>query len=96
MTTDLVMKAFKTAHRLRQSPIGLVFHSDSGSQYTGKRFRALLKPLNCRASMGEVGACWDNAVVERLFGSLKHDWLMKIPQPTREFTNNNVAKYMKY
>ncbi len=96
MTTDLVIKAFKKAHRLRQPPKGLVFHSDRGSQYTSKRFRALLKQLNCRASMGDVGACWDNAVVERFFGSLKHDWLMKIPQPTREFTKNDVATYMKY
>lgn len=96
MTTDLVLKAFNKAHRLRQPPRGLVFHSDRGSQYTSKRFRALLEKLNCRASMGDVGACWDNAVVERFFGSLKHDWLMKIPQPTREFTKNDVAKYMKY
>ena len=34
--------------------------------------------------MGDVCACWDNAVVERFIGSLKHDWLMKVPQPTRE------------
>lgn len=46
--------------------------------------------------MGDVGACWDNAVVERFFGSLKHDWLLKVPQPTREFTKQDVAAYMKY
>ncbi|ARN68536.1 Mobile element protein [Vibrio vulnificus] len=33
------------------------------------------------ASIGDVGACWDNAVVERFFGSLKHDWLFKEHQP---------------
>jgi len=38
-----------------------------------------------RASMGDVGACWDNAVVERFFGSLKHDWVFKVHQPTRDF-----------
>ena len=41
--------------------------------------------------MGDVGACWDNAVVERFFGSLKHDWLFKIHQPTREFMKQDVA-----
>jgi transposase InsO family protein len=76
--------------------LGLVFHSDRGSQYTSKRFRSLLKPLHCRASMGDVGACWDNSVVERFFGSLKHDWLFKVSQPTREHMRQDVAAYVKY
>ena len=46
--------------------------------------------------MGDVGACWDNAVVERFFGSLKHDRLLKVPQPTREHMKNDVAAYMRY
>ncbi len=49
-----------------------------------------------RASMGDVGACWDNAVVERFFGSLKHDWLFKVHQPTREHTKEDVLAYMRY
>jgi putative transposase len=96
MTTDLVEKAFKKAHNLRKPPRGLVFHSDRGSQYTSEDYRKLLKKLACRASMGDVGACWDNAVVERFFGSLKHDWLLKVPQPTRAHISLDVAKYMKY
>ncbi|WP_156498143.1 MULTISPECIES: IS3 family transposase, partial [unclassified Oleiphilus] len=43
-----------------------------------------------------VGACWDNSVVERFFGSLKHDWVLKVPQPTREHMRNDVADYMRY
>jgi len=46
--------------------------------------------------MGDVGMCYDNAVVERFFGSLKHDWIFKIPQPTREHMKQDVAAYMKY
>lgn len=46
--------------------------------------------------MGDVGACWDNAVVERFFGSLKHDWILKIAQPTREHMKQDVTAYMKY
>ncbi len=43
--------------------------------------------------MGDVGACWDNAVEERFFGSLKNDWLLKVPQLTREHMRNDVATY---
>ncbi len=96
MTTDLISKAMIMAYNLRQPPIGLVFHSDRGSQYTSKRYRKLLDGHGIRASMGDVGACWDNAVVERFFGSLKHDWIFKIAQPTREHMKIDVAAYMRY
>jgi putative transposase len=46
--------------------------------------------------MGDVGACWDNAVVERFFGSLKHDWIFKVTQPTREHMKLDVAHYIRY
>lgn len=96
MTTTLVSRALINAYNLRQPSEGLVFHSDRGSQYTSKRFRGLLKTYGMRASMGDVGACWDNAVVERFFGSLKHDWILKVPQPTRKGMRNDVRDYMRY
>jgi len=96
MTTDLVSKAMMKAYNLRQPRKGLVFHSDRGSQYTSKQYRQLLWSYVVRASMGDVGACWDNAVVERFFCSLKHDWLLKVPQPTREHMRNDVMAYMGY
>ena len=46
--------------------------------------------------MGDVGAYWDNAVVERFFGSLKHDWILKVHQPTREHMKQDVILYIKY
>ena len=96
MTTDLVSRALIKACNLRQPPAGLVFHSDRGSQYTSLRFQQLLNGYGIRSSMGSVGACWDNAVVERFFGSLKHDWILKIYQPTREDMKTDVTAYMKY
>ena len=45
--------------------------------------------------MGDVGACWDNAVVERFFVSLKHDWLFKTPQLTRGHMKSDVIEYMR-
>jgi putative transposase len=96
MTTDLVSNAMIKAYNLRQPPKGLVFHSDRGSQYTSKQYRQLLSSYDIRASMGDEGACWDNAVVERFFGSLQHDWLFKVPQLTREHMKNDVTAYMRY
>jgi len=96
MTTELVSKALIKAYNLRRPGKGLVFHSDRGSQYTSKHYRKLLASYQMRASMGDVGACWDNAVVERFFGSLKHDWILKVHQPTRAHMKKDVAAYMRY
>jgi putative transposase len=96
MKQDLVNRALIMAYNLRQPSKGLVFHSDRGSQYTSQGYRKLLKTFGMRASMGDVGACWDNAVVERFFGSLKYDWLFKVHQPTRELMKQDVAAYIKY
>ncbi len=46
--------------------------------------------------MGDVGACWDNAVAERFFGSLKHDWIFEIEQPRREHMTKDAAADMRY
>ena len=96
MTTDLLWKAMIMAYNLRKPSRGLVFHSEHGSQYTSKGYQKLLNDYGARSSMGDVGACWDNAVVERVFGSLTHDWIFKIAQPTREHMKKDVAAYMRY
>jgi len=96
MTTDLIERALMRAVKARRPKRGLVFHSDRGSQYTSCRFRSLLSKHGLRSSMGDVGACWDNAVVERFFGSLKHDWILKVHQPTRIHMKEDVAAYMRY
>jgi putative transposase len=93
MTTNLVKRALVKAINVRRPKRGLVFHSDRGSQYTSRRFRALLHNKGLRSSMGDVGACWDNAVVERFFVSLTHDWILKIHQPTRNHMKKDVAAY---
>lgn len=77
MTTDLILRSIRQAYWLRKRPSGVIFHSDRGSQYTSKMLRTELEKMHIKPSMGDVGACWDNAVVERFFGSLKHDWILK-------------------
>ena len=96
MTTELVLKAMQMAINLRQPRSGLIFHSDRGAQYTSKRFRNLLKQNAIKASMSGKGACWDNAVVERFFGSLKYAWILKVIHLTRESMKIDVQKYIRY
>jgi len=96
MTTDLILQSLRQAYWLRKRPKGVIFHSDRGSQYTSKRLGKELVEMDIKPSMGDVGACWDNAVVERFFGSLKHDWILKVRHATREEMANDVAAYMRY
>lgn len=96
MTTTLVKKAMEMAIRLRQPSKGVIFHSDRGSQYTSKRFKKLLNEHGILASMSGKGACWDNAVVERFFGSLKYEWLFKVSHLTRVSMKIDVEKYILY
>ncbi|CAJ5202489.1 bacteriophage/transposase fusion protein [Burkholderia pseudomallei] len=52
-----------------------MFHSDQGCQYTSTRFLAELRARGTIQSMSRRGNCWDNAVVERFFRSLKNEWI---------------------
>ncbi|MDP2562984.1 IS3 family transposase [Psychrobium sp. 1_MG-2023] len=96
MTVDLVAKALKMAITLRKPNKGVIFHSDRGSQYTSHTFGRLLKNNGIVASMSSVGACLDNAVVERFFGSLKHEWLVNVTYLTRQSMKHDVNEYIKY
>lgn len=96
MTTELISRTLRKAYHLRKPPKGLVFHNDRSSQYSSKTYCKQLQGYNMRASMRSVGACWDNAVVERFFDSLKHDWLFKVHQPTREHMSRDVSAYIRY
>jgi putative transposase len=72
MHRSLVIDALEMGvYQRRLQPAGLIFHSDRGSQYASEDFRALLEKHGILASMSRKGNCWDNAVTETLFGSLK-------------------------
>ena len=96
MTVDLTMRAFQMAVNLRQPTSDLLFHSDRGSQYTSRCYQALLKRNKVIASMSGRGACLDNAVVERFFGSLKNEWLLHVSNQSRHSMQVDVEKYIKY
>lgn len=71
MTRNLVIDAFDMAYARCYPSSGLIVHSDRGSQYASEEFRSKLKKLGIRQSMSRKGDCWDNAVAESFFGSLK-------------------------
>ena len=74
-TTELVSEALRTAIEQRR-PVGkqLLHHSDRGCQYTSDAYQHTLKTLGIACSMSRTGNCWDNAVMERFFWSLKNEW----------------------
>ncbi len=61
-----------------------------------QRFQSLLWSNRITPSMSGCGACLDNAVVERFFGSLKNEWLLNVYHLTRESMKTDVEKYIKY
>ena len=71
MKDDLVMAALQQALMHRQPDAGLIHHSDRGSQYTSKDFKDLLIKYCIIASMSGSGNCYDNAVIESFFHTLK-------------------------
>jgi putative transposase len=76
MHRGLVIDALEMGVYRRRPQAGeLIFHSDRGSQYASEDFRAVIEKHGVRASMSRKGNCWDNAVTETLFGSLKVEWL---------------------
>lgn len=75
LETALVAEALRQAIESRR-PAGkeLLHHSDRGSQYTSDAYQQTLKTLGIACSMSRSGSCYDNAVMERFFWSLKHEW----------------------
>jgi putative transposase len=72
-----------------------IFHSDRGSQYTSTEYWATLKKLQIRASMGRVGSCYDNAVAESYFASLKAEIGTRV-WATRAEARRAVFAYITY
>jgi transposase InsO family protein len=74
LATDLVADALRQAIETRR-PVGeqLLHHSDRGCQYTSDTYRGILRTMNIECSMSRTGSCYDNAVAERFFWSLKQN-----------------------
>lgn len=72
-TTRLAMTALQNAVQKRRPEAGLLHHSDRGCQYTSAEYRQRLDALGVTVSMSRTGNCWDNAVAESFFATLKNE-----------------------
>jgi transposase InsO family protein len=82
MRTELVSDALMMAFGQRRPPAGAIFHSDRGAQYTSRDFRHLASDHGIVMSLGRKGTCWDNAVAESFFASIKRELIDRRPWPT--------------
>jgi putative transposase len=94
MTTDLVVRALEQAVATRHPALGLIHHSDRGSQYCSKEYRALLEEKKIRASMSRKGNCYDNAPVESFWGTLKSELVHHRHYRTRAEAMREISEYI--
>jgi putative transposase len=94
MKAKLVCDALRMAIWQRHPKAGLIHHSDRGSQYASQAFRRLLKAHELKGSMSRKGDCWDNAVVESFFGSLKQERVQWRNYQSRYEAQQDVLDYI--
>ena len=91
----LVLEALGNALRQRPGARDVVHHSDRGSQYASHDYREALDEAGIMCSMSRRGNCWDNAVAESFFGTLKMELLYELPLQSRSATRTEVANYIE-
>ena len=94
MKARLVCDALRMAIWRRQPQAGLIVHSDRGSQYASREYRRLLKIHGFMGSMSRTGDCFDNAVAESFFGSLKQERVQWRHYQTRYAAQQDVLQYI--
>ena len=95
ITRNLVMKAFIMAVKRHNPKSGVIFHSDRGSQYASSDFRKLLETHECIQSMSGTGNCYDNAVVETFFHTLKTELVYFERYETRREARQSIFEYIE-
>jgi transposase InsO family protein len=95
MPATLPLAALQMAARRRLPSPGLMHHSDRGSQYASGLFQAELARMRARGSMSRKGDCWDNAVVESFFSSLKRELMDENIFETREVARQAVFEFIE-
>jgi len=92
----LVTAALERAIRQRRPGPGLLHHSDRGSQYAADGYQRVLSNMGMVCSMSRKGNCWDNAVMERFFGSLKAERVNRRSYPTRAEAKKDLFLYIEW
>ncbi|RPK76013.1 IS2 transposase TnpB [Streptomyces sp. ADI97-07] len=83
LRTDLVAEALTAACRQRRPTHPVIFHSDRGCQYNSQQFAALSAQFGVLLSVGRTGQCWDNALAESFFSTIKRELLGTSAWPSR-------------
>jgi transposase InsO family protein len=95
MRTELVEDALKMAFVNRAPQKGVIFHSDRGCQYTSGDFAKLARANGVVLSVGRKGECWDNAVAESFFATIKRELIDTRSWPTRTGLRRAVFEYIE-
>lgn len=95
MKTGLVIDALTMAIKSRQPQPGLIHHSDRGVQYASDKYQALLKQHGMRSSMSAKGDCYDNAVMESFYHSLKNELVYHERYLTRDEAKRSIFDYIE-
>lgn len=96
LKTEVVNDALRQSIELRRPKAGeLLHHSDRGCQYTSDIYQGTLKTLGITCSMSRRGCCYDNAVIERFFWSLKHEWTKFESYADIEEARSSVFEYIE-
>jgi putative transposase len=93
---DLVVQALTMAFEQRGRPSGVMFHSDQGSQYGSRKFRQRLWRYRIVQSMSRRGNCWDNSPMERVFRSLKSEWIPSTGYASAVEAGRDLSYYLMY
>ncbi len=94
LTDDLTLSALSMAIRQRTTDAALLHHSDQGTQYASRAFRAELNANGFQQSMSDKGSCYDNAVVESFFATLKTDEV-DVNYETRQQARTGIFSYIE-
>jgi transposase InsO family protein len=95
MRTELIVEAVEMAIRDRRLEPGCIMHSDRGSQYMSADYRNKLEKLGLRHSVGRTGVCWDNALAESFFATLKNERVHVMVYPTRQKAKVDIARWIE-
>jgi transposase InsO family protein len=95
MTQRLVCDALSMALFRRGFPKGTILHSDRGSQYCSKRYQRLIANNRLRCSMGRRATCYDNAVTESFFHTLKVELVHRMPYTTQRMAKVSIFEYIE-
>lgn len=92
--TTLALAALRRALKSRRPPAGLLHHSDRGSPYASDDYRAVLRAHKMRRSMSRKGDCWDNAVAESFFATLRAELVDHEHFETRDQALSAIGDYI--